>query len=484
MDRLLIDAHALAARWWDDEHGLLMAPAGRHGATTVPGGTVGLLAPTVWWAYGLLRRGQQGDGELASRALRSVAAMQYDAPGRDWHGSWPATSLEPHPQPGAVAFEDHDPNLRVFVAASIALVLRDHPLPDELATMLRTAVTRAVHAEPTGRIDPSWTNVAVQLAWLELEAGRWLDDAGLLQRGGDRAKAIAADTRARGHVAEHLSPTYTGMTMVGLSLWADRPPVQGIASLGHALRDEVWHDLLAAWHPGLATLVPPFTRAFGVDLREHVGATAPWLAWLVDGAWPLPELHGPQLHQGHDLPIAFLVDGLAGAGEDVLSLAPMVRAQPARQGYWTDEVGLRRWSGWTGLDLAVGAESSQVDWAGWWQMPTAMAIWRAPDGTNAWLRVHQSEGCVDAHVLREDDRVLLTQHAEGHTLRLVFGGVCPDRVTADEVVHGGRTWLLGDVTAVERQEGSLLPDGLAEVVLEVAGPTLTLETTAHRGGGS
>ncbi|MFT4745298.1 MAG: hypothetical protein ACI9AD_001151 [Nitriliruptoraceae bacterium] len=483
MQRLLIDAHALAARWWDEEEALLMAPAGRHDREVVQRGVVGLLPPTVWWAYGLLCRGDDGDRVTALRALRSVVDRQYDVPGRDWHGSWPSTSREPTPEPGSVAFEDHDPNGRVLVGVALALVLRDHALPEELAGDLRTAVVRAVHAEPVGRVDASWTNIAAQLAWLELEAARWLDDVGLLARGWSRARAVVADSSHRGHVAEHVSPTYTGLTMMALSLWADRPPLQELAELGRVLRDEVWHDLLAAWHPGLGTLVPPFTRAFGMDLREHVGAVAPWLAWLVDGAWPFPVLDADVLHQGHHLALTFVVDGIAGAGEDVMAMAPLVRAQPARQGSWTDEIGPRRWSGWTGATLAVGAESSGVDWDGWWQVPTAAAIWRAPDGSNAWLRLHQDGGPVEAHVASDGRRVSLVHAvAEGRSLRLVLGGGTAPAVVDGELRHGGRRWRLAGVGPlgllqdVRGDTTRTVPDGTFELCLTTPGSMVTLST--------
>ena len=402
------DVHALVSDWWDPAQRLLTD----HGGV--------LLAPTVWWAYGLLRRDAPGDRARAEVALRSVV---------DRHGQE-----------------------QVPVGVGLALVLRDHRLPPDLTAVARAAVERMVDDLVAAPVDVTRTSEVVQRAWLELEVGRWRSDERLLAAGAGRARAVAADAGVRGHVAEHAGPTATGTTLLGLSLWAERPPVEDLGPLGRALRDEVWHDLLAIWHPGLQTLVPPFSHAHGMDLRTHVGATGLWLAWLVDGVAPLPPLREPPLHRAQDLPLVFLVDALAGASEDVRALAPLVRAQPARQGEWYDRVGDRVWTGWTGGTLAVGAEWSPVDQGGRSQVVTAAAVWRADDGANAWLRLHQGHGPVEARVETHDrDGTTVVRLAHGTTggpVQLWLGGAGPTVVTPDRVAHGGRAWSLQGVREV------------------------------------
>lgn len=464
MQRLLGEAHALARDWWDPARRLLTHPGGVHGAAPVAAGRVGLPVATAWWAHGLLARAQPGDRELAESALRGVIAEHDGA-----EGLWGATG------DGAAA-------RRTVVGAALALVVRDHELPDQLAADVRAAVERAVRADQAREVDVTRTSVAVQRAWLELEVGRWRDDEALLAAGADRAQAVAADSGVRGHVAEHIGPSVTGLVLLGLSLWAERPPVTDLAPLGRALRDEVWHDLLAVWHPGLLTLVPPFTRASGMDLRTHVGATAPWLAWLVDGIDPLPPLHGRELHQAHHLPVVFLVDALAGASEDVRALAPLVRAQPARQGEWFDRVGERVWTGWTGADLAVGAEFGPAGRDGSWPAVPAAAIWRADGGGNAWLRLEQGGGAAEARVEHDEEdarkgRVRLVHGTADAPVGLLLGGVAPDEVTAARVRHGGRTWQLdgvADVVAVT----SDVPEVTAAWRLVPSGDGVVLTTGA------
>ncbi len=461
-----MEVHAAVGAWWDPGQCLLLHPGGLLDEQRVARSDgVGLLVPTVWWAYGLLRRGEPGDRELAEVALRGVLDRQYDAPGTARHATWPMTSREPAP----------DADGRVAVGAALALVLGDHDLPTPLAGDVRAAVERAVDAERDRVVDPTWTSMAVLRAWLELEVGRWRRDEDLLAVGAERARAVAADAGVRGHVAEHISPTATGITLLGLSLWAERPPVEDLEPLGRALRDEVWHDVLAVWHPGLGTLVPPFSRASGMDLRAHVGATGLWLAWLVDGIAPLPHLYEGDLDRAQDLPLLFLVDALAGASPDVRELAPLVRAQPARQGEWFDRVGERVWTGWTGGDLAVGAEWSPLDRDGSWQVVTAAAVWRAEDGGNAWLRLHQDGGPVEARVAHEDGVVRLTHGTGAGPVELWVGGPPAADVTATSVVSGGRAWDLAGVTGVTPVERDV-PHVARAWTLDPTGEGIVLST--------
>lgn len=454
MGRLLGQAHALVRDWWDPSRRLLAHPGGLLGDTHVAPGAAGLPVATAWWAHGLLGRGRAGDRELAEVALGGVVAHQ-----------------------GAAGSDDD-----VHVGAALALVARDHDLPDRLDADLRAAGERAlaVGADRAGQdraAEVTRTVESVHRAWLELEVGRWRDDDALLSTGAQRAQEVAADSGTRGHVAEHIGPTATGLTLLGLSLWAERPPVADLAPLGRALRDEVWHDLLAVWHPGLLTMVPPFTRAYGMDLRAHVGATAPWLAWLVDGVNPLPPLHGPALHQAQHLPVTFLVAALAGASEDVRSLAPLVRAQPARQGEWFDRVGERVWTGWTGSDLAVGAEFAPIGRDGWWQAVPAAAIWRAEGGDNAWLRLQQDGGAVDARVEHEGGLVRLVHGIRDAPVSLLLGGVAPEAVTSETVRHGTRAWRLEGVAEVAGTTTSV-PQVTAAWELVPSGDGIVLTTEA------
>lgn len=452
----------LARDWWDPARRLLTHPGGLLGGTQVAPGAVGLPRATAWWVHGLLRRSQPGDRELAELALGGVLA-QHDA------------AAEPGDAVGGLDAADR----RVLVGAALALVVRDHDLPEELAADVRAAVERVVRADHPRPVDVTRTSIAVQRAWLELEVGRWRDDQELLATGAELAQAVAADSGTRGHVAEHIGPSVTGLVLLGLSLWAERPPVPDLAALGRALRDEVWHDLLAVWHPGLLTLVPPFARAWGMDLRTHVGATAPWLAWLVDGIDPLPPLHGRELHQGHHLPMVFLVDALAGASQDVRALAPLVRAQPARQGEWFDRVGERVWTGWTGADLAVGAEFVPVEQDGFSHAVPAAAIWRADGGENAWLRLQQDGGAVEARVEHDRGIVRLVHGTRDASVRLLLGGVAPDEVTSDRVRHGGRTWRLDGVAEVAEVAAAStgVPQVAAAWDLAASGDGIVLHTT-------
>lgn len=471
--------HALVDGWWDPQRRLLATPSGRHDRGRSDRGEFGLLAPTVWWAYGLLRRGAPGDRQLAQQALRGVLDRQYDAPGQPWDASWPALAEEPTPRPGAVVSGDHDPDVRAVVGSALALVALDHPtgLQGGLAGRIATATAGAARSSGDVRVPPQLTNVAVLRAWLDLHVGHRDADGRLVARGTALATAVLEDTERRGQVAERCSPTHTGMTLLGLSLWAERAPTPWLADVGAELRDGVWRDLLQAWHPRLRTLAPPLSRAHGLDMREHVGATAPWLAWLLGGTPALPPLDGGTLHQGHDLPIALLVPALAGAGERPRALAEQAAVRPLRRGAWTDVFGNRTWSGWTGRTLAVGAERSPEPRAGWWQHVGAAAVWQAAGFGTAWLRVHLDDGPVVADVVEEKGHVVLRVPVAGAGLRLLVGGVDgPDEVGPRRLVVAGRGFALLGVRALEPVRAGTTPDARWEAQVVLDGDLLELRT--------
>lgn len=471
--------HALVDGWWDDDRRLLTTPSGRHDRGRSERGEFGLLPPTAWWAYGLLRRGAPGDRRLAARALRRLLELQYDVPGRPWHATWPAVLEEPPPPPGAVPFTDYDPNWRAFMGCALALVALDHErdLPADVLEGIAAATAAAAAADPDDRVPATWTNVAVLRAWLDLHVGARDGDQRLLDRGRALVDAVVADTAARGSVAERVSPTYSGITLLGLSLWAERAPVPWLEGHGHRLRDLVWTDLLHAWHPRLRVLAPPLSRAYAMDPREHVGATAPWLAWLLGGTPALPPLDGGSLHQGHDLPIALLVDALAGAGTSVREMADRIVTTPLRQGAWTDVAGNRTWTGWTGRTLVVGAARSPEDVGGWWQVVGAAAVWQARGIGTAWLRVHADAGPVVADVTEEKGAVVLRHPVAHTTLRLLVGGVDgPDEVTDRRLVVAGRGFALEGVASLEPVRPTTAPDAMWEAVVHLAGDLLVLRT--------
>ncbi len=85
-------------RYWDQERGLLWA----MGDVVDPRGCehepYHIVRESAWYALGLLMRDREGDTGRAVQALEAILPMQFDEPGKVYHGTFYRAPEEPHPQ--------------------------------------------------------------------------------------------------------------------------------------------------------------------------------------------------------------------------------------------------------------------------------------------------------------------------------------------------------------------------------------------------
>ncbi|HSL56325.1 MAG TPA: hypothetical protein VK866_00625 [Acidimicrobiales bacterium] len=430
LDRLPGPAADLAAttlawsdRWYDPERHLLWNPPGSF-TPDLDDLSWHLVPTSAWYAVGLLLRDDPGDADRAAAVLDAVVATQYDEPGTAWHGTYARFLEWPHPPPDATVWVHYDPNWRQFVGTALALVLTHFAddLPADLTARLDASLLLAVRGEPPDRVDPGYTNIALMRSWLDAVAGRRHDDPALVARGEALAAAVVERFDEHGAFAEHNSPTYYGIDLYALALWARRPPTPPFAAWGERLEAALWRDLASRYHAGLRELAGPWSRAYGMSLADHVGAFAVWV-WAALGrdVAPLPDLDGPFEH-GHDLPIG-PVAALLGAAIPA-DAAAHLRHFPGERIVAADLPGAahRRSTTWLADDIAVGAESCDAGWSAHGQYHPATAHWRVPGRGTAWLRVVHP-GPLDAEVVpgRLVVRARPHRHRGAVATRLVVG---------------------------------------------------------------
>ncbi|MBV9952150.1 MAG: hypothetical protein JO291_09385 [Acidimicrobiia bacterium] len=417
--RLADDHHAdLAAattawtdQWWDDEVGLLWMPV-----DPVDGGypqpAFHMLPQTAWYAVGLLLR---GDDDRAVRALSTVLDHQYDEPGNVWHGTYTLVHEIAHPQPGARMWDDYDPNWRQFISCTLLLLLRNlgERLPASLTDRIDTALRLAVegeHAEAGGRrITTSYSNISLMQAYVEVEAGRRLDEREWIAGGEDRARRTVARFDRHGAFDEFNSPTYHGIDLKALGLWRGHSDSDLLHDLGTRVEAELWSEAARWYHAGLRQVAGPYTRAYGMDLGRYVAQWAVWI-WAAAGREiaPLPDLGRP-LEHSWDLsfgPAAALI-GAAVPDDARRDLLELTGERVVTRRISEPDDGDRVATAWLADDVAFGAESSTVDLSWWEQFHAATAHWRRADGSIGWLRAIVP-GPSDATV--EPGRMVLRWH--------------------------------------------------------------------------
>lgn len=365
---LAVAAFGFCDRHWDDERGLVRAPTG-SGLGRRNDEDVHLVRESAWYAYGLLLRGRH---DQAVRCLEAVLDLQYDEPGTGWHGTFARFAEIPVPGTGAVMWRDFDPNWRQFVGTILALMVRDFgPVVD-----VDRALALAIEGEPTDRIPARYSNIALMKAWLDVEVGD-------RQRGEALAEEIATLFFDTGGFDEYNSPTYYGIDLYALALWATRSSSPRLRQLGARLEAALWRDIARWYHPGLRNLCGPYSRTYGMDMTGYVATLGFSVADHVglDRA-PLPKLTDHVDH-GHDLFLAPIVAALGSRMPADVDLKNFGGDRSPRTEFGRGRVA----TGWLGERLMVGAETNSGDpVSSRSQYAPATAHWFRPDGSIGWLR--------------------------------------------------------------------------------------------------
>ena len=381
-------ATAWGDRWWDEEVALLWNPE-RAFEERPAGRTLHLVPQSAWYALSLLLRDGPGDRERAVRTIDAVIDTQLVSPGAVWHGTFARFLEWPEPPPDATIWVDYDPNWRQFIGTTFSLVLLDlsDGLPAPLVARMDAAIALAVDGEPPGRVPAWYSNIALMKAWLEVAHGTRAGRPEVVAAGEALAAEVVRLFDRHGAFDEYNSPTYYGIDLFALRLWATRSPSAQLRSEGRRIEAALWEDVARFTHAGLGNLAGPWSRSYGMDMGSYLGALALW-EWAALGreVAPLPPLDGLPWH-GHDL---FLGGAAALLGADVPeAVAAELRAfsGPRHVRRVIGEDPPRVATAWLERTAMLGAETSGEGWSAWGQHHPVTAHWRAPDGSLAWIRL-------------------------------------------------------------------------------------------------
>jgi hypothetical protein len=468
-------------QWYDPDVGLPWAPDG-HETIVALGAprSLHIVQGAHWYAFGLLLRDGPGDGERAVRVLDALCDLQYDAAGTDWHGTFAlfAESPEP-PRHNPVMWSDYDPNWRQFCGSTFLAVLATFArrLPERLVDRLDRALRLAVEGEPPHRVPPSYSNIALLKAFVEVGAGTRLAEPHWVTQGEATGRAVADHVGRHGCFDEFNSPTYYGVDLLALALWRSASPSPVLADLGATMEAALWRDLARWWHAGLGNLCGPFTRAYGMEMSSYVAKLSLWL-WAAHGrtATPLPEL-APDAPHGHDLFTGAFTAALGTRIPDDVSddLQDFTGPRTVRQ--HIDDDPRRMATGWLDDGVMVGAERCDADLSWWDQYFAATVHWRRPDGAVGWLAVRMpGASLADAGpgrlVVQRDPGAegpaQITVHADVADVAALLAA---PRADAGEPPPSGavRTWELPGLTVTLAGAGELSVVGPAPADAPVAG---------------
>jgi hypothetical protein len=350
-----IDAlRAIHEELWDPERGM-----DRHAPGVAPGVDISALNlhAVRETANGAFLDLQDGNIERAVIALRNVLALQYPLSASPWSGTFPTSAEQPEPGDDAVEWVHYDPNWRQFLGVTLALcaIVHGPSLPDDVTAGISVALERCVAGEPADRIPRWYTNPNLMHAWLQGQVASTTGDR-ILRAAAHNRLAVPMERLLRyGDLDEYNSPTYDGIDLLAIGLWALYPPTQGFADAASTMLPQIGARVSTLYHQRFGTSCGPYIRAYGLEPTRYVSLSG--LLYSVCGepaeaVLPSP-LDADTVHV-HDLYFLPLLEHVASVLTPHLHFAPVTSERHHAQRFGTSiaESLLRP-------DLAVGWDTGR-----------------------------------------------------------------------------------------------------------------------------
>jgi len=352
-----------------------------------------MVRESSWYALGLLLRDAEGDRQRAADILDAVLKQQYLTPGVKWYGTYRRTPEEPDPSGNQVIWRGYDPNWRVFIGTTLAMILIEYPdrISPDLSKRMYEAIDHSIDGEiKEARLVPSYSNIALMYGFL------W-DFAAVHDKRDDWKKQSTDWTESvyrlfKKHDAffEYNSPTYYGVDLYGLALWRDYGSTDRIRKIGSEMESILWKDIASFYDPLLRNVSGPYDRSYGMDMESYVSVVGVWMRSVLDAkSAPLPPIAASTDHVA-DVWFAPHIT-ILGTRIPADALAKMKKFEGDHQLHKqiTEE---RVATAWIGRDVIFGGESTNKtkDAGTTTQFHPATVQWRTPSGEIGWVRLVQS----------------------------------------------------------------------------------------------
>ena len=464
-----VDAlRALREELWDPERGM-----DRYAPGVVPGVDISSLHlhAVRETANGAFLDLQDGNVERAVIALRNVLALQYPLSDRPWSATFPTSAEQPEP-PGddAVEWVHYDPNWRQFLGVTLALcaIVHGPSLPTDVVTGINEALRRCVAGEPADRIPRWYTNPFLMHAWLQGHVAAMTGDVELRAVSHMRLAVPMERLLRYGDVDEYNSPTYDGIDLLALGLWAKHPPTAGFADAASTMLPAIGARISKLYHRRFGTSCGPYIRAYGLAPAEYVSLSG--LLYSVCGEPPelvLPSPITADTVHVHDLYFLPLLEHLAPVLTPHLTLTDVAveRRHAQRFGTSVAESLLRP-------DLAIGWDQGRRHEASLSQYVPFTAHVAEPDGTATAFGVMLPPETAWVDVERIGDLEFEVRAAgRDATVGLRFVDVTVGQVR-DDGLRTGRVDVRFDSAPVSATDGSA--HGRPELVVTWAAETVAV----------
>ncbi len=235
----------------------------------------------------------EGDVLRATRAVQAVLALQE--------------TREEHAHVGNFRWHLEDPGVEdlngvEFMLDQLIPLARDHAsaLPAATLEAMRDAIRLGLAEINRLDVHLSYTNIALSDISNSILGGELLDDAQYVERGARRLDRWLAFTNASGAPHEFNSPTYAAVDILRLATLATDTRDATIAFKARVAEERLWLHFAAHYHPGLAQIAGPHSRAY-FDGWSGAGGLQKLVLWCLIGDDTLRAVtpYTPAREEGH-----------------------------------------------------------------------------------------------------------------------------------------------------------------------------------------
>lgn len=262
---------------------------------------------------------------------------------------------------------------------------------------------------------------AVSTGW----TGRRLNDSNMTRAGEAYAQEVLdlfdGGGVGGGTLSEFNSPTYCGVSLFALTLWAKYLPADDSVMGAHGPRmiRAVWTTVGALYNANLRNMAGPWDRTYGFDMNLYVGIMNAYV-WSLVGLDRAPSLrtvaHGgttPYWATTHsdDFEIAPLLAAILPYHHTLVPLDAWqsLVAFPGEHTYTTAayappyDLARRNVTTWLSDNITIGAESFDQSVVGGFSInpsawSPAVAQWKRSDGSVGWFKWYSTEAAMDVDV--------------------------------------------------------------------------------------
>jgi hypothetical protein len=220
--------------------------------------------PSLAYAWTLLESASSEDTRQAEAILRRILSSQETLPGAPDFGHF------------RMLFED--PFIADLNAVQLVLIelipLAKH-LGHRLTPGLLADLRESIRAGLVGLDDIAahltYSNVAVLDVANRILGGEYLGDADAVRRGVARLDAFLAYTDRHGGIRDFNSPGYLGQMINTVATLANDTADPATRRKAERIQERLWLQAARHYHPGLAQLAGPYSRAYPVEVAGGTG---------------------------------------------------------------------------------------------------------------------------------------------------------------------------------------------------------------------